>query len=141
MGFVASILGAAASAASASSSVASEAMTASESAIDSAVQNGMDLAWDDTEDIRKAAEEAANSESKNFFSRAWDESKQSLGIGGNGTDMGKVGYNAAKMAVSKGDSSEPQRMDPAPVQTSAPAAPASNAEDELNRLRNRMNIG
>ena len=152
MGFMAAIIGAAGSAASSSSAVAAESMKASESAIESAAANGLENGGfasraaesaaaeltDDTADIMKAGQEAANSASKNFFSRAWDESKQAVGIG-EGADMGKVGYNAAKMAVSKGDSSEPQRMDPAPARAAVPEAPAANAEDELNRLRNRMN--
>ncbi len=159
MGYVAAILGAAGSAASSSSSaVASEAMKASESAIESVAANGLENGGfasraaesaaaeltDDTSDIMKAGEEAAKAETekvgKSFFSRAWDESKNSLGIGENGADMGKVGYNAAKIAVSKSDNSDQQKMDYAPAQTTAPAAPAANAEDELNKLRNRMNV-
>lgn len=161
MGFMAAILGAAGSAASSSSSaVASEAMKTSESAIESAAANALENGGfasraaesaaaeltDDTADIMNAGQEAAKAEAekvaggKSFFSRAWDESKQSVGIGEGGADMGKVGYNAAKMAVSKGDSSEPQRMDPAPARAAAPEAPAANAEDELNKLRNRMNV-
>ena len=154
MGFMAAMLGAS-TAASASSSVASETMKASESAIDSAVSNGMESEImkavpsafeDDTSEIMKAGDEAAKADAekvtdgKSFFSNAWNDAKQSIGIGGNGgVDMGKVGYNAAKTAISKGDSSEPQRMDPTPVQTSAPSAPEISAEDELNKLRNRMN--
>ena len=160
MGFMGAILGSVASAVgstmqSASSSVANEAMKASSTAIESAVENGLqdgisgfasraeeaaaaDLA-DDSMDIQKAVADSGN-ETKNFFSRAWDESKQAAGIDGNGANMGKIGYNAAKMAIAKGDSSEPQKMEPAQAQASAPSIPVANAEDELNRLRNRMNV-
>ena len=135
MGFVAAILGGTAS--SASSSVAAESVQQSQAGTQIAAERGLSSG---VGGLASGAQEAIVNEPKNFFSRAWNDAKQSVGIDGNGSvDMGKIGYNAAKSAISKGDSSEPQRMDPAPVQTSAPSAPEISAEDELNKLRNRMN--
>ena len=134
MGFMAGVLGAG-TAANASSAVAAESIQASEAATSMAVDSGMAAGGG----LAASAQEAIVNEPKNFFSNAWNDTKQSFGIGENGVDMGKVGANAAKSAISKADSSEPQRMDPTPVQASAPSAPEISAEDELNKLRNRIN--
>lgn len=130
MGFMAAMLGAG-TAANASSAVAAESIQASEAATSLATDSGFSAG----SRLAAGAQETIASEPKNFFSSAWNDAKQSVGIGENGVDMGKV----AKTVILNGDSSEPQRMDPTPVQASAPSAPEISAEDELNKLRNRIN--
>lgn len=92
---------------------------------------------------------------KGFFSQAWDNAKQDVvnygkqfvakdeagNVDGWGT-AGNVGYHAAKNALlssGAGGGSTEEPLPDMPQAARAPAAEAPNAEDELNRLRNRMN--
>jgi len=92
---------------------------------------------------------------KGFFSQAWDNTKQDVAnygkqfiakdeagnVDGWGT-AGNVGYHAAKNALLSSGGGGGSTEEPLPDMSQparAPAADAPNAEDELTRLRNRMN--
>lgn len=101
-----------------------------------------------------AVDYAANG-TKNFFSQAWKNTKQDVvnygkqfvakdeagNVDGWGT-AGNVGYHIAKNALlssGAGGGSTEEPLPDMPQAARAPAVEAPNAEDELNRLRNRMN--
>lgn len=91
---------------------------------------------------------------KDFFGQAWENTKNDLGknVARNadgsvnyGKTAGNVGYGIAKSALLKainakdqGMPDQDQQAQPQPMKFSQPEA--ANAEDELNRLRNRMNV-
>ena len=126
-------------------------------AIAAGVEPGAEVANDMI--IAEPAESAPSSSGfglndvKDFFSQTWDNAKNDLGKNvvrdadgsiNAGKTAGNFGYGIAKSALLKAINAKDQEMpnpnqdQPQPMKFSQPEA--VNAEDELNRLRNRMNV-
>ena len=126
--------------------------------MDNAIMQDPSLMANDEAFIKEAAESAQSSSGsggvKDFFSQAWDNAKNDLGKNvvrnadgsvNYGRTAGNFGYGIGKAALLKAINAKDQEMPDQNQQQQPPPMKFSqaepvNAEDELNRLRNRMNV-